>query len=143
MTGHLTDVKDVLSKLAVWLLSGVVTIVCVLVYDMHRAVDNNTSQLESRWTHEFYDQLGEAIRYPLIHESYRELYVAQNEAFHEQVRQFMGAGGRFSADRGDALEERIRRLEQNCAVLMERPVYKGGRHFYNNNGDPIENGWGE
>ena len=128
----MNNVQEMLSRIGVWMSAMGVTALAYVVYGLNNDVTQHTSQFDTKWTQSFYEAIIKDQQYPLIHEEYRGLYVAQNEVFHEQVRQFMGAGGRFSKSDGDALEARIRRLETECAIIRTREAYRN-REAYEEN----------
>lgn len=148
MTDERTSSLDtVFRQILGWGLPAVVTVLCLVVVGNHNLVTAHAGKFDGIWNESFHAAIDEVIEYVSVHEAYRELYVIQDAQFKEDVRKFMAAGGRFSADQAEKMEarwearcdaryktheRRLWRIEQELTALRAR---KGEGHTHIGDGE--------
>ena len=101
------ELHAIIQKALFWLVPTGLVAVGILIWGTYNTVVIHDGKFGALWTNEFYEELQSDLEYPLVHETFRKLYLEEELRFKEQVRQFMAAGGRFSSGDASKMEERL------------------------------------
>lgn len=96
-----TKFATAIHRIATWLLAAITTVGAGLLWNTYVLVSEHRGLFASVWNSEYRRQIDTAIKYTDTHEQYRTLYVEQNDAFKNDVR-----------ERCVTVEARVRRLER-------------------------------